>query len=447
MEKSGKIEDGVMDSLLQGFTMRQAKPDSNCEAFDPDLANAYLERVMTPKEQTRYEGHLSECTPCRKQIVALARLIEAEVPELKVAAVAAGAPAAFNGSAVEATRTKTAGEEPANWLSSLKGWLGLMATPRFALAAAAALILAITIPYVLIQNSKVSSGDVAHATAKDGVAEQGSGNTPPASAAQSQNPSNQPANETSQATGNKPVDGKPAPTPPPPGAPATTAGEPGGATSGAAGTAPAKEEAVADENKKNEAAKSTDTASGATAQPPEAAKPQPAPEKRADNSPGYIDPNDAKKVEGDKDTARSTTIKPSNTTTGGSPKDAPVVRPEAPKSGPPAGRSSEAPSKSINAGNRFRPSESNSERASASSSRRVGKKIFWLIDDIWTDENYRSDKAMPIVPLIKDSETYKNTMEKYSELKKFFSAFGPNDRVIVVRKDMAYKLIPQDGNK
>jgi hypothetical protein len=36
MEKSGKIEDGVMDNLLQGFVKRQMKPDLNCEAFDPD---------------------------------------------------------------------------------------------------------------------------------------------------------------------------------------------------------------------------------------------------------------------------------------------------------------------------------------------------------------------------------------------------------------------------
>src|ERR1044072_6928907 len=215
MEKSGKIEDGVMDNLLQGFIKRQMKLDSICEAFDPDLANAYLERVMTPKEQTRYESHLSGCAPCRQQVIALARLVDAEVAEVKVAAVAAGAPAPLNESPVVAHHTTLVGAARPHWLARLKGWLCVWATPRFALTAAAAIILAITIPYVLIQNSKVSPSEIASSPAKAKEAGQApqqapAKNSPEANSSgsssinQTADPQNQPAHNKQQGPESKP---------------------------------------------------------------------------------------------------------------------------------------------------------------------------------------------------------------------------------------------------
>ncbi len=445
MEKSGKIEDGVMDNLLQGFIKRQMQPDSTCEAFDPDLASAYLERVMTEREQSHYESHLSECAPCRKNVIALARLVEAEVTEVSVAAVAAGVPASLNEATAEANHF--ASEEKAHWLGKLKGWFGLLATPRFALAATAALALAVAIPYVLIQNSQMSQRDMTSAldAKEDGkAAAQAAKNNPPPSTTPNTSPNNPVNGDTPQSTANKQQAESKSSTPAP-GAPATAA-EPEAGASGA-GNAPAKEEAVEGEKaKREEAAKPTDTVTSTTAQPPEAAKSQPATAKS--DEPGRIDTKDAQRIENDKDNASpSTTLKPGNNAGGASRRNAPTVGPDSPKPAPSPGRTSDSPPRSIAAKRFSEASESNRERSNASASRRVGKKTFWLVDDTWTDENYRSDKEMPIVPLIKDSENYKNILEKYSDLKKFFSAFGANERAIIVRKDMAYKLIPQDANK
>lgn len=448
MEKSGKIEDGVMDHLLQGFVKRQMKPDLNCESFDPDLASAYLERVMTEREQTRYESHLSDCTLCRKSVIALARLVEAEVAEVKVAAVAAAAPASLNQSTVDGNTVKPVSETQANWLARLKAWLGVWATPRFALAAAAALVLAVTIPFVLIQNSKVSKSDMASATTanEDGKAVQ---QAAPSKQAESNPPSNNPNNPGSDnpasPAANKQQNGETKPSATPPAAGAQPAEPASGETPTGAASNTGKEEAVAADKAKNETAKPTTDTAGGTTQP-EAAKPQ-ADEKRND-APGRIDPNEANRISNDKDASSPTTLKQGNKTTG--PPREGAVRPESPKPAAPRQGGSEPPPRVIGRDGRgfIRPSsESSRERTNASASRRIGKKTFWLVDDTWTDENYRSDKEMPIVPLIKDSENYKNILEKYSDLKKFFSAFGANERAIIVRKDMVYKLIPQDGNK
>jgi hypothetical protein len=446
MEKSGKIEDGVMDNLLQGFIKRQMKPGVVCEGFDADLANAYLERVMAAREQTRYESHLTECTMCRKQVIALAGLVDSEVAQVKVAAVAAGVPASPNQSTADASLVRPASEEQANWLARLKGWFGILATPRFALAATAALALAVAIPYVLVQNSKQSQSDVAQAAKEAGTAEQKPGqNIPPPSTSPNNHSNNPSPGETGQSPAGKQQPGEPKTSTPAPAA----EGQPAEAAPGGAGTgtaSPAKEEAVAtDKEKSNEVAKTTSDTAGGTTQPEPARNQPPEPEKR---DIGRIDPNDAKRVDNDKGNASTpTTIKPGNNPSGPSREVAPTVRPESPRPAPAPSARSEAPPRSVGGRRFIPPSESARERANASASRRVGKKTFWLVDDTWTDENYRSDKEMPIIPLIKDSENYKNVLEKHSDLKKFFSAFGANERAIIVRKEMAYKLIPQDGNK
>src|SRR5258707_3422214 len=75
--------DGSIDSLLRAYVSRPGNRERS--EFDADLANAYIERNLIPASRARYEQHLSECTPCRKNAVALSRLAE---PEARAAILA-----------------------------------------------------------------------------------------------------------------------------------------------------------------------------------------------------------------------------------------------------------------------------------------------------------------------------------------------------------------------
>ena len=46
-----------------------------CAGFDPETANAYVEQALSEKARTRYEEHLADCSACRRQVVALFRLM------------------------------------------------------------------------------------------------------------------------------------------------------------------------------------------------------------------------------------------------------------------------------------------------------------------------------------------------------------------------------------
>src|SRR5205085_3068850 len=82
-------------------------------------------------ETARYEQHLAACSPCRKSIVALTRMAQADV-------VAARTDTAVG---------RTQGE---SWAQR---WLGALTPPQWAMAAAAAIVLAITLPLILSQHS------------------------------------------------------------------------------------------------------------------------------------------------------------------------------------------------------------------------------------------------------------------------------------------------------
>src|SRR5215216_3825415 len=75
MKMFWKTEDGAIDNLLRAHAARAAGgPPPLCREFDPDLANAFIERSLTASERGRYEQHLSLCASCRKSVVALARM-------------------------------------------------------------------------------------------------------------------------------------------------------------------------------------------------------------------------------------------------------------------------------------------------------------------------------------------------------------------------------------
>ena len=66
MKFFGQAKDGVIDNLLRAYVSRPSNPHQKCTDFDPDRANAYIERSLKSASRFHYEEHLSECAACRK---------------------------------------------------------------------------------------------------------------------------------------------------------------------------------------------------------------------------------------------------------------------------------------------------------------------------------------------------------------------------------------------
>src|SRR2546430_8241816 len=130
MKPFGKTKDGVIDLLLRGYVSQPGNPSLACPEFDPDLANAYIERRLPSGSRSRYEHHLSECGPCRKSVVALVRLADTET-------------------SVSPSRDR----DRAAWLSGVSRVFGAMSRPQWAMATAAVLVLAISLPVLLSRDS------------------------------------------------------------------------------------------------------------------------------------------------------------------------------------------------------------------------------------------------------------------------------------------------------
>jgi hypothetical protein len=128
MKQLRKTEDRAMGRLLRGHLLQQSGPKQVCKQFDPDLANAYIEHSLTATERERIEQHMSLCAPCRTAIVALARLAEAEAP---------------------ASLARPRQQAAEGWREKLGALAGAMTTPRWAMAAAAVIVLAVSVPVLL----------------------------------------------------------------------------------------------------------------------------------------------------------------------------------------------------------------------------------------------------------------------------------------------------------
>src|SRR5438874_1694251 len=126
MKPFGKTKDGVIDSLLRAYVSRSGNPSQACPEFDPDLANAYIERRLPSGSRSRYEHHLAECGACRKNVVALVRLADTQA-------------------SVSPARER----DRATWLSGARRVFGAMSRPQWAMATAAVLVLAISLPVLL----------------------------------------------------------------------------------------------------------------------------------------------------------------------------------------------------------------------------------------------------------------------------------------------------------
>jgi len=51
------------------------------------------------------------------------------------------------------------------------------------------------------------------------------------------------------------------------------------------------------------------------------------------------------------------------------------------------------------------------------------------------------------VTVVRDSDVYKELLEKNNKLRAFFKGFNETERAIIVFKNTVYTLIPQSDNK
>src|ERR1044071_5586476 len=111
MKMFPKTQDHTIDRLLGAQGGGSAKESPPCREFDADLANAYVERSLTTHETARYEQHLAACSPCRKSIITLTRMAQADV-------------------AAARTATPVGQSRGESWV---KRWLGALTAPQWAM--------------------------------------------------------------------------------------------------------------------------------------------------------------------------------------------------------------------------------------------------------------------------------------------------------------------------
>src|SRR5262249_29946882 len=119
MKLFGENRDRAIDTLLRAHVPRRSGVSEPCSEFDPDLASAYVERRLTSALLSRYEEHLSGCSACRKNVVAVSRTA---VPEL--------------------TPARPSGVR-------LRDVFGVLSRRQWALAATAVIALVISLPLLL----------------------------------------------------------------------------------------------------------------------------------------------------------------------------------------------------------------------------------------------------------------------------------------------------------
>lgn len=413
-----------MDRLLRGHVSQQPGPKQTCKQFDPDLANAYIEQSLTPTERERFQQHMSICAYCRTVTVSLERLASAEAPAL-----------------LSKPGRQMAAE---GWRERLGALAGAMTTPRWAMAAAAVIVLAVSMPVLL---SRTGVGNMARSGQETAIVQ----------------PVARP--ETlSQAEPAAP--GNPVPIESPR-QPAPMVGPPSREQTNqllAKNQSPAEPEQEAPlsraEEKKDKAEAVGAAAPGVVAgdidSPAQTERqvgqqPAPPPPQQQQASSGQLARVDAegarRSAEAEKNSAQVSVLKSGRADgeerAGAGAKiraednNAPPSPIAVPDSA--ARRTLAQPSASSMRDGRLNASA----RSRGTAERRIGKKRFWLRDNVWTDNDYKPEKEMPMVTIVRDSEVFKEVIGKRATLKGYLTGFAETERAIVVYKGTIYKLIPQ----
>ena len=438
MKQLRKSEDRALDRLLRGYLLQQSVPQQVCKQFDPDLANAYIEHSLTATERERIEQHMSFCAPCRTAIVALARLAEAEAP----------------------TSLARPGQQAAEgWRERLGALAGAMTTPRWAMAAAAVIVLAVSVPVLLSRintrnNAELvaaeRAADAQSVSTSEGKAQPEVGNftrrSMAAAVAQDKSASvdqvqsvgattapkspertepllvakNQASAEETPSVAAKKVEGL------------KEKGEAAGVVAGAAGAVVQTEHEVA-------------------AQQPQAAPPTQQQASGETQLPKIDQERALRLQQQGKDSTQDSLLKQGRADGDQRSDKVAKIRPEddvappAPAAAPEGIRNRVLGQPGASAMREGRLNESSRTRGTAE--RRVGNKKFWLRGDTWTDKDYSPIKEMPVVTIVRDSDVYRELIAKRAGLKVYLTSFNESDRAILVYKGTVYKLIPQEGNK
>lgn len=394
------------------------KTAAECRLFDPERTNAYIERFLTAAEVRSYESHMSACDFCRASTVALARLAEPEPALNQLAGDRPGVAAAL----------LTA-------LTALTGPLRSGLVPRIALAATGLLVLAVGIPVLMsLQNSD-------------------------------ENRSQPEAVRLSEATPEtKP--GIPAPQSATPEQVAATASR--RAVEIAPSSAPAEEAEEADrgETERQAASESKDEAgprpepqpasvSAERAAAPErpAAPPAEGSARRSDQDRRQLPTIDSAEAlrlpKQDDKSAVVSVLRPGavGTTLGPGRESTATIRPEdaiAPPTEPAADPTRTRPTiAQPTPGGSREAAAAESGRRRAPLEKRVGKKRFWLQNDVWTDQSYNPAKELPVVTIVRGSDVFNEEMaRRKSGLKVYLTGFGEKESAIIVLQNTVYRLVP-----
>ncbi|HEX8185402.1 MAG TPA: hypothetical protein VF747_11640 [Blastocatellia bacterium] len=429
-----KTENGVIENLLRAHAARAGGPPLPCREFDPDLANAFIEHSLAASERGRYEQHLSLCASCRKSVVALARM--------------AASDAVFSS---EARPRGVIWEAEPRW----RALLGAMARPQWAMAAAAVIILAVSVPLFLSGRGGTANQTRPESKPESKVEQSPSNND---AAAEARTVLQAPGSDVNNGVGLMATNDEQSRATPK----ASRAAEysekatdqpSAEKASGVVGGAVARlEPPRLQPVEANPAGQNIDhLAAGEASQIPSAAG-VPVPQQEPEDQLAKIDPDKAKSVpaEQSKDTEVSV-LQPGRADGGDAraKRDA-VVRPDeiAPPPSAPSSRTRGRSNAITSApgGLNSRLTDSARLRGGASE-RKIGGKKFWLKDNIWVDKDYNPDKEMPVITIIRDSDVYKELLVKRQGMKSFLTEFDEKARVIFIYKGTVYKLIPQEGNK
>ena len=406
MKFSAETKDGAIDNLLRAYVSRPSNP-LNCADFDPDQANAYVERALTEGARSQYEQHLSGCPVCRKSVVALMRLADTAAP-----------------SAEPRVREAVTG----TWLDGARRMLGAFARPQWALAAAAVIVAAISLPLIL------SRDQAAHPASEVQVAsELAGGEAAQAKAPTSSKPVDSPALVATARQPNPSMEktealakNSPAPSATP---------EPVGFAAGA--DLAKKLETKSPSEPLNEAQRKSD--SSVAAAPPQAG-PVPGSQARSDfdQNRQQQSPKDAvaQQIPESKAGARAEDVSAKEKAERSRSEE--VAQPPAPRASAEEsrGRSNLRRRGSL----ALRDSEADAVRPEE---RKFSGKKFLFKDGAWTDKDFDPNKDLPIVTIIRDSNVYQEVLKQRPGLKPFLTGFHTSERAIIVYKGTVYKLIPQ----
>jgi hypothetical protein len=393
--------DGALDRLLRANVSRPS--NRGCSEFDADLATSYIERSLTADSRSHYEQHLFECTPCRKNVIALSRLTEAEL--------------------------RPAASLHADSRPQSRTIFGLASLPRWTMAAAAVIVLAISLPLLLTRTSNPATQGVSPISADSPAADnsqainQAPGMSSPAAAKASAGTGL--GSSESKASEKHAVDAVSSNS-------AVAAQQPAG-SGGDRASVGGKLEAKAEPKP----AEPVQVASGAQSVSDVAAG-QPQEEKRLDKNNALS----ARQQPPAKDAAAA------DSKTGGSEQDQQNAKEktrvaESVASPPPpaAPGTKAARLKRQSAIRALR--DSGPAESVRPTEKKVGNKKFLFKNDTWTDKDFDPDKDLPVVTVIRDSNVYIELLGKQAGLRTYLGGFAGTDRAIIVYKGTVYKLIPQ----